>query len=206
MWIQRPTLVHLTDNILNFYLHASRSIPIGQYALSVVDPCSEKELRLCYVNIMFSPWVSDRVTEGRIRRQTPSNDSVTSEYVNNNFDDIWIGGRVAIPWNYGVNSQVVSDAKNALTQMMPQAEPVLRVYSHTLTQLIISDVLYGSWDGSYNDGVEPTQWVGSEDILKHWLWARKPLRYAQCWVFAAIYPYNDPTRTHSYCDKLWKPP
>ena len=186
-WIQRPTHIHPTDEILNFYLHVSRSIPIGQYALSVIDPCSEKELHLCYVNLMFSPWASDRVTEGRIRRQTPSNNSVTNEYVNNNFGYIWIGGRVAIPWNYGINSQVVTDAKNALTQMMSHAErsdPVL--YSRTLTQLIGSDVLYGRWDGSYSDGVEPTQWVGSEDILKRWLRARKPVRYAQCWVFAAI--------------------
>ena len=196
-WIQKPQTVqhnsHDHEEILEFNLHVSRSIPIGQYTLSVDDPCSEptqKELQLCYVNVMFNPW-PETITElkaeslERVQRQAPNID--LSEYVNNSFGFIWIGGRVAIPWNYGVNSQVVTEAKNALTQMMSQAErsdPVL--YSRTLTELIGRDVLYGRWDGSYNDGVEPTQWVGSEDILKRWLQTKSPVRYAQCWVFAAI--------------------
>ena len=65
---------------------------------------------------------------------------LTSEYVNNRFGFIWIGGRVVIH----VNSQVVSNAKNALTRMMSQEErsdPIL--YSRTLTEIIGNDVLYG---------------------------------------------------------------
>ena len=82
------------------------------------DPCSEstgKELLPCYANVMFNSW-SERIAKlkadslERVRRQMPSSD-LTSEYVNNNFGFIWVGGRVAIPWNYGVNSQVVTDAK-----------------------------------------------------------------------------------------------
>lgn len=65
-----------------------------------------------------------------------------------------------------------------------RSDPIL--YSRTLTELIGNNVLYGRWDDSYSDGVEPTQWVGSEDILKCWLRTKRPVRYTQCWVFAAI--------------------
>ena len=194
-WTQKPRVQRSSQNqdeILEFNLHVSRSIPIGQYTLNVEDPCSEptgEELQLCIVNVMFNP-CPEAIEVGhslqRVRRQEPSN-GLTSEYVNNNFGFIWVGGRVAIPWNYGVNSRVVTDAKNALTQKMSQrvrSDPIL--YSRTLTELIGNDVLYGRWDGSYSDGVEPTQWVGSEDILKRWLRSKRPVRYAQCWVFAAI--------------------
>ena len=85
-----------------------------------------KELFLCYVNVMFnsrseSITKHEAVSLERVQRQIPSSD-LTSEYVNNNFGFIWVGGRLAIPWNFGVNSQVVSDVKSALTQMMSQAE------------------------------------------------------------------------------------
>ena len=76
---------------------------------------------------MFNPWPETVITEHeiesleRVQRQAPSSD-LTSEYVSNNFGFIWIGGQTAIPWNYGVNSQVVTDAKNVLTQMISQAE------------------------------------------------------------------------------------
>ena len=90
----------------------SISIPIRQYTLNVDDPCSDKELQLCIVNVMFNPYPEEIKADGllqRVRKQEPS------EYVNNNFGFIWVGGRVAIPWNYGMNSKVVTDAKNALT-------------------------------------------------------------------------------------------
>ena len=57
------------------------------------------------------------------------------------------------------------------------------LYSCALTRLIGSNVLYGQWDGRYGDGVEPSQWVGSEEILKRWLQSGQRVCYAQCWVF-----------------------
>ncbi|KAG7283484.1 hypothetical protein CRUP_035277, partial [Coryphaenoides rupestris] len=48
-------------------------------------------------------------------------------------------------------------------------------------------VLQGRWDGRYHEGVDPTEWSGSAHILTRW--ARSgfsPIRYGQCWVFAAV--------------------
>lgn len=48
-------------------------------------------------------------------------------------------------------------------------------------------VLNGNWSENYLDGVNPAEWTGSVAILKQWHAAGcQPVRYGQCWVFAAI--------------------
>ena len=47
-------------------------------------------------------------------------------------------------------------------------------------------ILYGLWsdkDEDYADGTDPTAWSGSAAILREFLDTKKPVRYAQCWVF-----------------------
>lgn len=45
-------------------------------------------------------------------------------------------------------------------------------------------VLVGNW-GEVTDGVHPGRWMGSGDILRQWA-ESGPVRYGQCWVFAAV--------------------
>lgn len=48
-------------------------------------------------------------------------------------------------------------------------------------------VLMGRWDNNYDDGVSPLAWNGSVDILQRWQqYGCQPVRYGQCWVFAAV--------------------
>ena len=48
-------------------------------------------------------------------------------------------------------------------------------------------ILMGKWSGSYTDGVRPTDWSGSADILHRWVSSDcNPVRYGQCWVFASV--------------------
>lgn len=48
-------------------------------------------------------------------------------------------------------------------------------------------ILEGRWHGSYQGGVSPTEWSGSADILQYWALSDcSPVRYGQCWVFAAV--------------------
>ena len=138
---------------------------------------------------MFNPWSAQwDKDDTRIRKQTTSNvDQIMfNEYLHNNYGFIW-RATAGLIWDYAVGSLVVTQATNALMQLIPPAEranPVL--YSRTLTQLIGNRVLQGRWDGQYSDGVDPTQWVGSQPILTIWLNTDQPVRYGQCWVFAAI--------------------
>lgn len=45
-------------------------------------------------------------------------------------------------------------------------------------------VLVGEW-GEFSGGVHPGLWIGSGDILRKWA-ESGPVRYGQCWVFAAV--------------------
>lgn len=60
--------------------------------------------------------------------------------------------------------------------------------THTLHPQINSNddsgVLVGEWY-EYPDGVLPWDWYGSADILQQWS-KSGPVRYGQCWVFAAV--------------------
>lgn len=45
----------------------------------------------------------------------------------------------------------------------------------------------GKWDGKYDAGISPLVWRGSVEILRNWdTQACQPVRYGQCWVFAAV--------------------
>lgn len=48
-------------------------------------------------------------------------------------------------------------------------------------------VLLGKWQGGFEGGVSPLFWRGSVEILRNWdKEACQPVRYGQCWVFAAV--------------------
>ena len=47
-------------------------------------------------------------------------------------------------------------------------------------------VLFGRWDGEYDDGTAPAGWTGSVAILEQYLNTGKEVLYGQCWVFAGV--------------------
>ena len=48
-------------------------------------------------------------------------------------------------------------------------------------------LLEGKFEGSFEDGVSPWVWTGSCKIFEHFLRnGCKPVKYGQCWVFAAV--------------------
>lgn len=48
-------------------------------------------------------------------------------------------------------------------------------------------VLKGNWSNDFKEGVHPSTWSGSADILKQWAQSNySPVKYGQCWVFAAV--------------------
>lgn len=66
---------------------------------------------------------------------------------------------------------------------------------HNLTSVLLSQVncnddqgiVEGKWHGSYKDGVNPSEWSSSADILHQWVSSNcKPVCYGQCWVYASV--------------------
>ena len=187
-WTQKP--VAKDKGELLFQLHVNRSIPVGKYALTVNDPCSQKNLgrmiRLGDVHVLFNPQ-SEGEPDARVRRQATPTVPDRDEYIDNNCGYLWLANG-GIAWDYAVGSKAVTDSTSALMGMMTPTERADKVlYSRKLSELIGNYVVCGRWDGRYSGGMDPTQWVGSEGILSRWLRTQRPVRYGQCWVFAAVF-------------------
>lgn len=45
-------------------------------------------------------------------------------------------------------------------------------------------LLLGNWSTDFSGGVAPTKWGGSVDIMQRFYRKKKPVKFAQCWVFA----------------------
>uniref|UniRef100_A0A8C0SVY2 protein-glutamine gamma-glutamyltransferase n=2 Tax=Canis lupus familiaris TaxID=9615 RepID=A0A8C0SVY2_CANLF len=126
------------------------------------------------------------------------------EYVVNDYGFIYQGNKNWIrpcPWNYGQFEENIIDIclelldKSLNFQTDPATDCALRgspVYiSRVVCAMINSNddngVLNGNWSENYLDGINPAEWTGSVAILKQWhATGCQPVRYGQCWVFAAI--------------------
>ncbi|XP_054421082.1 protein-glutamine gamma-glutamyltransferase 5 isoform X2 [Pteronotus mesoamericanus] len=126
------------------------------------------------------------------------------EYVMNDYGFIYQGNKNWIypcPWNYGQFEENIIDIclklldKSLNFQTDPATDCALRgspVYiSRVVCAMINSNddngVLNGKWSENYLDGTNPAEWTGSVAILKQWhTTGCQPVRYGQCWVFAAI--------------------
>ncbi|XP_043563066.1 protein-glutamine gamma-glutamyltransferase 2 isoform X3 [Chiloscyllium plagiosum] len=83
----------------------------------------------------------------------------------------------------------LSALKDSLADVARRNDPVY--VSRIVTAMVNANddkgVLLGRWDGNYADGIAPTRWTGSLQILRQWSGSgAEKVRYGQCWVFAAV--------------------
>ena len=48
-------------------------------------------------------------------------------------------------------------------------------------------ILVGNWSGDYSGGESPLSWTGSAEILAQYSKTKRPVKYAQCWVFSGVH-------------------
>uniref|UniRef100_A0A3B4UN21 Protein-glutamine gamma-glutamyltransferase 2-like n=1 Tax=Seriola dumerili TaxID=41447 RepID=A0A3B4UN21_SERDU len=131
------------------------------------------------------------------------NDEI-QEYIKSDYGVIFMGTNLNIcqrPWSFGQYEPGVLEACLKLLQISPQhLHDKFSDYTHRGDPVYISRVvcamvncqddlgiLQGKWQGSCEDGVRPTEWSGSADILQRWVSSNfSPVRYGQCWVFASV--------------------
>uniref|UniRef100_A0AAV2LWM6 protein-glutamine gamma-glutamyltransferase n=1 Tax=Knipowitschia caucasica TaxID=637954 RepID=A0AAV2LWM6_KNICA len=126
------------------------------------------------------------------------------EYIHNDYGLVFVGTQQSVrqrPWAFGQMEPGVLEACLQLLQKSPQhqsdrqndylrrADPVY--LSRVICAMVNCNddlgVLAGKWQGSYTDGVCPTEWTGSAEILHKWVSSNcSPVRYGQCWVFACV--------------------
>ena len=142
-----------------------------------------------------------------------SNTSELSEYVLNNQGRIWVGSadsNYGRPWQFAQFTKQALEVALYLLDFLPQAvradpvqvspNPVMTLQTDTLNLSMqvarhisawvnVQDddgILVGNWSGDYTGGVSPLSWTGSSEILAQFLTDKKPVQYAQCWVFSGV--------------------
>uniref|UniRef100_A0A8C6SN21 protein-glutamine gamma-glutamyltransferase n=1 Tax=Neogobius melanostomus TaxID=47308 RepID=A0A8C6SN21_9GOBI len=188
------------DEIL-LTLHSPADAIIGQYSLvmQVMSPeghIKEKTDTIKF-HVLFNPWCKDDEV------YLPD-ECQLQEYILNENGVIYMGSTVAIGkryWSYGQFEDYVMDIcleildnsnealKNYQKDNESRRDPVY--ISRIICAMINSNddrgVLTGLWKEPYIDGISPCHWTGSVPILQKWSKSgAKPVKYGQCWVFAAV--------------------
>lgn len=155
---------------------------VGLY--SVTD--SDSEIPLV---VLFNPFLpADQVYVPDVQSQ--------NEHVLSESGRIWKGtvdSNVGTPWNYSqFRTAVLLSAIDLLDSLTvsKRSDPVL-VCRHLSAKLNSNDndngVLVGNWSGDYSSGVSPSAWTGSAEILAQFWATNRPVKFAQCWVFAGVF-------------------
>uniref|UniRef100_A0A672IZQ9 Protein-glutamine gamma-glutamyltransferase 2 n=1 Tax=Salarias fasciatus TaxID=181472 RepID=A0A672IZQ9_SALFA len=168
--------------------------PIGRYTLTLGQAG-----RIEFI-LLFNPWCSADV----VYMDSEAN---LAEYVLAQDGIIFQGDYrypVPIPWNFGQFESGILDICLKLLDMNPKClrnpgkdcsgrrNPIYvsRVLSAMVNCNDDKGVLWGRWpenDEGYKGGVNPLLWKGSVEILRNWeKQACAPVRFGQCWVFAAV--------------------
>ncbi|XP_014125518.2 protein-glutamine gamma-glutamyltransferase E [Zonotrichia albicollis] len=169
---------------------------IGRYRLSVQSGSSSPQSLGTFV-LLFNPWASgDDVYM--------PNAAECEEYVLEEFGIIFAGNKNHISsfgWNFG---QFQGDILNICLAIMDRSlyyrqDPITdvshrhdpRYLGRVLSAMVNANddqgVVLGNWSGKYEGGKNPTSWTGSGEILQSWKKSGfKPVKYGQCWVFAAV--------------------
>ncbi|XP_067089457.1 protein-glutamine gamma-glutamyltransferase 2 [Osmerus mordax] len=165
--------------------------PIGRYILTLGGSG-----RIEFI-LLFNPWCSEDVVHMESEEQL-------NEYVLSQDGIIFRGSfkyPIPTPWNFGQFESGILDACLRILDMNPKyvrnpgkdssgrRNPIYvsRVLSAMVNCNDDKGVLLGRWTDDYDGGVSPMSWKGSVEILRNWdTSACQPVRYGQCWVFAAV--------------------
>ncbi|XP_037297754.1 annulin isoform X2 [Manduca sexta] len=101
------------------------------------------------------------------------------------------------PWNYAQYEKDILDCALYLVREVgkvkgrARSDPIrtCRALSAAVNVQDDNGVLFGNWGSELSDyagGTHPLKWVGSLNILQRYYEKKKPVKYAQCWVYAGV--------------------
>ncbi|KAG7493407.1 protein-glutamine gamma-glutamyltransferase 5-like [Solea senegalensis] len=176
---------------------ASASVGCYRFQLRVFTQGGKRKAALGRFILLCNPWCREDAVHIPFEDQR-------EEYVQNDSGLLFMGtamNLVSRPWSFDQYEPGVLESCLSLLQVSPQHQKSRRedylkrfdpVYiSRVVSAMINSEddrgVLKGNWSGDFKQGVNPTMWTGSGDILSQWTKSGyKPVKYGQCWVFAAV--------------------
>ncbi|CAG5134109.1 unnamed protein product [Candidula unifasciata] len=141
------------------------------------------------IYILFNPWCKDDVVH-------MTEEKLLDEYILNETGIIFCGTSTSItskPWNFGQFESCILDVTMYLLDnsglnwaVRGQLIPIVRKLSALVNSSDEGGIVFGKWEGSYEDGTAPLAWTGSVAILEEYWRTKRPVKYGQCWVFAGV--------------------
>ncbi|KAF3690108.1 Protein-glutamine gamma-glutamyltransferase 5 [Channa argus] len=176
---------------------ASASVGCYKFQLCVVTQDGQQKCVFGRFILLCNPWCPDDAV------YIPFEDQ-REEYLKNDSGLLFMGTPVNLvsrPWSFDLYEPGVLETCLNLLQVSPQHQNDKRkdylnrnnpVYISRVVSAMINceddrGVLKGNWSGDFKEGVNPSTWTGSGEILKQWAQSGySPVKYGQCWVFAAV--------------------
>ncbi|KAM4741248.1 transglutaminase 5, like [Anableps anableps] len=184
---------------LSIFISSPASASVGCYKFQLY--VSTQDGQKCVVVgdffLLCNPWCSEDAV------YIPFEDQ-REEYVLSDSGLLFMGtpmNLVSRPWSFDLYEPGVLEACLDLFKVSPQHQKNRRkdylnrsnpVYISRIVSAMINSeddrgVLKGNWTGDFKQGVSPSKWTGSGDILRQWAQSGySPVKYGQCWVFAAV--------------------
>ncbi|XP_054452044.1 protein-glutamine gamma-glutamyltransferase K [Anoplopoma fimbria] len=188
-------IVEQNGNKIKLSVNSPASAVIGLYGLMVKTSSSKCEAAMTHdstknIVILFNPWCEEDAV-------FLDDEEEAKEYVLNDTGRIYYGTEKQIgtrTWNFGQFHEGILEACLFILEKsdMPpsgQGDPVnvVRVISAMINAQDDFGVLVGNWSGDYSDGVSPSAWSSSVEILRQYHSSNgTPVSYGQCWVFSGI--------------------
>uniref|UniRef100_A0A1X7TBY3 Transglutaminase-like domain-containing protein n=1 Tax=Amphimedon queenslandica TaxID=400682 RepID=A0A1X7TBY3_AMPQE len=190
-------VVSSTNGEVRYRVHTPPDVPVGSYRCHVHVPLGKNKSKgervwedKKEVVFLFNPWNKDDSV------YLP-NERERNEYINNETGLIWAGTHDSTftwPWNFAQFEVISLETVLYMLDSWRLGSDARRSPIHVtrcLANMVNNNdgdngALIGLWssnDDDYADGTSPTSWSGSEAILTQYMSEKKPVRYAQCWVF-----------------------
>ncbi|KAL3058304.1 hypothetical protein OYC64_010476 [Pagothenia borchgrevinki] len=182
------------------FISSPASASVGCYTFkmcAITRGANKKSCAFGKFTLLCNPWCRADVVHIPFEDQR-------EEYIQNDSGLLFIGtamNPVSRPWSFDQFEPGVLEVCLKLLQVSPQHQTNKRmdylnrknpVYIGRVVSAMINSeddrgVLKGKWAGDFKEGVNPSLWTGSGDILTQWAESGfKPVKYGQCWVFAAV--------------------
>lgn len=188
-------IVEQNGNKIKLSVNSPASAVIGLYGLTVTTSSAKDETATTHdssknIVMLFNPWCEEDAV-------FLDDEEERKEYVLNDIGRIYYGTEKQIgarTWNFGQFHEGVLEACLFILEKsdMPpsgRGDPVnvVRVLSAMINAQDDFGVLVGNWSGNYSDGVSPSAWSSSVEILRKYHSTNgTPVSYGQCWVFSGI--------------------
>ncbi|KAJ3595765.1 hypothetical protein NHX12_005068 [Muraenolepis orangiensis] len=187
-------IVERSSNTVKLSVNSTPRAVVGVYALSVTTAAAGQEVTVYdsgkTLVMLFNPWCEEDTV-------FLDNQDERQEYVLNDTGRIYYGTEKQIgtrTWNFGQFQDGVLEAclfvlEKSEIPPSGRRDPinVVRVISAMINAQDEYGVLIGNWTGDYSEGVAPSSWTSSVEILKQYhSTGGVPVAYGQCWVFSGV--------------------